>query len=67
MQFQSVGQSSPGEGNGNPVQYSCLENPMGGEAWRAAVCAVAESDMTEPLTHTSMIMLLVKTVTVYHN
>ena len=25
--------SSPGEGNGNPLQYSCLENPMGGGAW----------------------------------
>ena len=24
---------SPGEGNGNPLQYSCLENPMGGGAW----------------------------------
>ena len=24
---------SPGEGNGTPLQYSCLENPMGGEAW----------------------------------
>ena len=24
---------SPGEGNGNPLQYSCLENPMEGEAW----------------------------------
>ena len=24
---------SPGEGNGNPPQYSCLENPMDGEAW----------------------------------
>ena len=24
---------SPGEGNGNPLQYSCLENPMDGEAW----------------------------------
>ena len=23
----------PGEGNGNPLQYSCLENPMDGEAW----------------------------------
>ena len=29
--------SSPGEGNGNPVQYSCLENPMGGEAWWTVV------------------------------
>ena len=24
---------SPGEGNGNPLQYSCMENPMDGEAW----------------------------------
>ena len=24
---------SPGEGNGNPLQYSCLENPMDGEVW----------------------------------
>ena len=24
---------SPGEGNGNPLQYSCLENPMDGGAW----------------------------------
>ena len=24
---------SPGEANGNPLQYSCLENPMNGEAW----------------------------------
>ena len=30
-----------GEGNGNPLQYSCLENPMGGGAWRAAVHGVA--------------------------
>ena len=28
---------SPGEGNGNPLCYSCLENPMDGEAWWAAV------------------------------
>ena len=28
---------SPGGGNGNPVQYSCLENPMDIGAWRAAV------------------------------
>ena len=34
---------SPGEGNGNPLQYSCLENPMDGEAWWAAVHGVAES------------------------
>ena len=35
---------SPGEGNGNPLQYSCLENPMDGGAWRAIVHGVAESD-----------------------
>ena len=31
---------SPGGGNGNPPQYSCLENPMGGGAWRATVHGV---------------------------
>ena len=31
-----------GEGNGNPLQYSCLENPMDGGAWWAAVHGVAE-------------------------
>ena len=31
---------SPGEGNGNPLQYSCLENPMDGGAWWAAVHGV---------------------------
>ena len=38
---------SPGEGNGNPLQYSCLENPMDREAWRATVHRVTESDTTE--------------------
>ena len=32
-----------GEGNGNPLQYSCLENPRGGGAWRAAVHGVPKS------------------------
>ena len=32
-----------GEGNGTPLQYSCLENPMGGGAWQAAVHGVAKS------------------------
>ena len=32
-----------GEGNGNPLQYSCLENPMDGGAWCAAVHGVARS------------------------
>ena len=34
---------SPGEGNGNPLQYSCLEKPMDGEAWYATVHGVAKS------------------------
>ena len=38
---------SPGEGNGNPLQYSCLENPMDREAWWATVHGVAKS-LTRP-------------------
>ena len=46
---------SPGEGNGNPLQYSCLENPMEGGAWWATVHGVAKSqtrlsDFTHSLT-----------------
>ena len=33
----------PGEGNGNPLQYSCLENPMDREAWQATVYRAAKS------------------------
>ena len=36
-----------GEGDGNPLQCFCLENPRDGGAWWAAVCGVAESNMTE--------------------
>ena len=39
---------SPGEGNSNPLQYSCVENPMDRGSWRVAVHGVVqESDMTE--------------------
>ena len=34
---------SPGEGNGTPLQCSCLENPMDGGTWQAAVLGVAKS------------------------
>ena len=34
---------SPGEGNGNPFQYSCLANPMDREAWQAIVHRVTKS------------------------
>ena len=44
----STSLKASGEGNGNPLQYSCLENPMNGGAWQAAVQGIAkESDMTE--------------------
>ena len=38
---------SPGEGNVNPLQCSCLENPMDRGAWWAIVHAVTASDVTE--------------------
>ena len=38
---------SPGGGHSNPLQYSCLENPMDRGAWRATVHGVAKSDVTE--------------------
>ena len=34
---------SPGEGSGNPLQYSCLENPMDRGAWQTTVCGVVKS------------------------
>ena len=43
-QFQSLGQEdSPGEGNGNSLQYSCLGNPMDRGAWWATVHGVTKS------------------------
>ena len=50
---------SPGEENGNPLQYSCLENPMDREAWWATVHGGhKESDMTEVTSHTTFIKFL---------
>ena len=43
-QVQSLGgEDSPGEGNGNPLQCSCLENSMDRGAWRASVHGAAKS------------------------
>ena len=44
-QVQSLGQEdpSPGEGNGNPLQYSCLDNLLDKEDWQATAHRVAKS------------------------
>ena len=47
--------SSPGEGNGNPLQYSCLENSIDRGAWQATVHAVAKSQ-TQLSTHRCFII-----------
>ena len=44
--FICVSGRSPGGGNGNPLQYSCLGNSLDREAWQATVYRVTESDMT---------------------
>ena len=54
---------SPAEGNGNPLQYSCLENPMDGGAWQAIVHGVTKSrtrlsDFTHSLTHSLPLLLV---------
>ena len=54
-----------GEGNGSPLQYSCLENPRDRGAWWAAVCGVAQSQTrlkrlsssSNPITYLSMILI----------
>ena len=48
---------SPGEGNGNPFQYSCLKNPMDGGAWWATVHGIKKSQ-TRLSTFTFFLMLV---------
>ena len=50
---------SSGEGNGNTLQYSCWENPMGGGNWRATVHGVTKSQtrLKRLSTHTLMVNL----------
>ena len=50
-----------GEGNGTPLQYSCLENPRDGGAWRAAVYGVAQSQTRmKQLSSSSKLLFVVK-------
>jgi len=44
---------SPGEGNGYPLQYSCLENSMDRATWWATVHGIAELETSEQLTNSS--------------
>ena len=54
--FQSLGwEDSPGGGSGNPLQYSCLGNPMDRGAWWTTLHGVAESDKIEMTEHTRML------------
>ena len=46
-----------GEGNGNPLQFSCLENPMDRRACWVIVHRVTESETTEQLTHTHVLRM----------
>ena len=59
VQVPSLGQENPlEEKNGNPLQYSCLGNPIGREAWRATVHGVTKSWMllsTQARIHYKMI------------
>ena len=45
-------EKSPGERNSNPLQYSCLENPMDREAWQATVHRITASGKTEATART---------------
>ena len=52
---------SPGVGNGKPLQYSCLENPMHTGAWQATAHGVPkESDTTEPAQTVKLTMKLLQ-------
>ena len=42
---------SPGGGHGNPLQYSCMENPMDRGTWEVTAHGIAESDTTEETKH----------------
>ena len=60
--------TSSGEGNGNSLQFSCLENPMFGGAWYAAVHGVAKSQTRlSDFTFTSHLQALEKEMTTHYS
>ena len=50
---------SPGGGHGNPLQYSCLENPMDREIWWATDQRVTKSHITERTLHVNTLIFVV--------
>ena len=46
-------EDSPREGHGNPLQYSCLENPMDREAWQVTIHGVSKSQMQLSTAHST--------------
>ena len=57
---------SPGEGNGNPPQYSCLENPMEGGSWWATVHGVAKSQTgLSDFTHSALVTAVLTSTTLF--
>ena len=59
--------SSIGEGSGTPLQYSCLENPMDGGAWQAAVHEVAKRRRLSDFTFTFHLHALEKEMATHSN
>ena len=58
---------SPGEGNGNPLQYSCLENSMDGGAWKATVHGVAKNQTwLSDFTYTVLVFFFLTYFTLYN-
>ena len=58
MQGLTLGQERSGGGNGNPLQYSCLENPMDRGAWQARVHGVKSWTQLNSCTHTLELIVL---------
>ena len=63
--FSPLVQRSPGDGNGNPLQYSCLENPMDRGAWPATVHGVIKDSDTTVLLGIWLVWIIYLAQTAY--